>query len=105
LAGIVVNEVFEGDGGVLFKHACRLRRHRLEAAWLALPLGPFSKLGEGQKSESTGSQARGRGGLGFATLDQKPQADGSYSRGILKPEATRLKTYIETSSALRIRPM
>ena len=36
---------------------------RVETAWLTLPLRSLIALDEGQKSESTGSQARGRGGL------------------------------------------
>ena len=36
----------------------------VEAAWLAVPVRPFAALGEGQKSESAGGEARGRGGSG-----------------------------------------
>src|SRR5436190_11267930 len=41
----------------------RLRGHRVQAAWLALSLGAFGALGEGQKSESASREARGRGRL------------------------------------------
>jgi bifunctional non-homologous end joining protein LigD len=50
-AGIVVNEVFEGDGDILFEHACKLRGHCVKAARLDLPLRPLAALGESQKSE------------------------------------------------------
>src|SRR5215472_7368216 len=45
---ITLNEHFEDDGAAV----CRaVRRHRVEAAWLALSLWPLQVLGEGQKPE------------------------------------------------------
>jgi ATP dependent DNA ligase domain len=41
----------------------RLRGHRVEAVGLALSVRPLTALGEGQKSESAGSEARSRGRL------------------------------------------
>jgi bifunctional non-homologous end joining protein LigD len=50
--GIVLNELFEGDGDVLFKHACKL-------GWIALSLGPFASLAQDQESCRSSSKARG----------------------------------------------
>jgi bifunctional non-homologous end joining protein LigD len=60
-AGIVLNEVFEGDGNILFAHGLptRLRRYRVKAAWLALPFGAFTALAQGQEPESASRDARG----------------------------------------------
>jgi hypothetical protein len=38
-----------------------------DALWLTLPLGALAAMGQGQKSERAGSEARGGGGLGFPT--------------------------------------
>ena len=46
----------------------RTRRHRVEAAWLALPLRPVAALDQEQEPKAPGSEARGRGGLGSGTL-------------------------------------
>jgi mannose/cellobiose epimerase-like protein (N-acyl-D-glucosamine 2-epimerase family) len=56
---IVLNEHFEEDGELVFSTACQLGcgGHRLEAAWLALPLWAFAALGEGQKSECASGKA------------------------------------------------
>ena len=43
---IVLNEYFEEDG------AARLRGHRVEAAWLALSLGPAHRIGRRSKIQS-----------------------------------------------------
>jgi hypothetical protein len=51
---------------------CR-RGHHIETAWLALPLGAFSALGEAQKSESAGTHARGRRGLGTVKKKRPPE--------------------------------
>ena len=37
---IVLNEYFEENGAIVFREACRLRRHSVEAAWLALSVRP-----------------------------------------------------------------
>ena len=42
----------------------------VEAAWLALPFRALAVLGEGQEPQSARRDARGRGGLAFATLDR-----------------------------------
>jgi hypothetical protein len=60
----------------------RLRRDRVETARLALPVRTLTALGEGQKSESAGSEARGRGGLGplkRVRLASKAEANPRYS--------------------------
>src|SRR5262249_4980198 len=41
---------------------------RVQAARLALPLTPVAALGQEQERSGTGSQARGRGGLGQRAL-------------------------------------
>jgi ATP-dependent DNA ligase len=67
--GILLNEVFEVDGDVLFEHACKLGCEGIVSKRLGSPYRSgrsFTALGEGQKSEGTGSEARGRRGLGFA---------------------------------------
>jgi hypothetical protein len=52
--------------------SARLRGHRVEAARLALSVGPVAALGEGQEPESAGCNARGGGGLGALTLLAPP---------------------------------
>jgi bifunctional non-homologous end joining protein LigD len=45
-AGIVLNEVFEGDGDILFAHACKLGCEGIVSKpWLDLPLRPLTPLG------------------------------------------------------------
>jgi hypothetical protein len=62
----VLNEHFEEDSAIVFREACKLGCEGIvsKTAWLALSLGTFSALGEGQKPESASSHTRGRGGLG-----------------------------------------
>jgi hypothetical protein len=52
--------------------SCR-RGHCQQTAWLALPLGAFSALGEAQKSESAGTHARGRRGFGTVKKKRPPE--------------------------------
>ncbi|MFY9771855.1 MAG: DNA ligase [Xanthobacteraceae bacterium] len=63
---IVLNEIFEGDGDVLFEHASKLGCEGIvsKRASLALSLGAFSALGEGQKSECARCEAGGERGFG-----------------------------------------
>src|SRR5262249_61986229 len=42
------------------------RRHRVEAARVALPIRPVEGLAEVQEPGSASGEARGRGGLGYA---------------------------------------
>ena len=62
----VLNEHYEGDGVIIFKHACKLGCEGIvsKRAWLALSRGTFAVLGEGQEPKSTSREARGRRGLG-----------------------------------------
>src|SRR5580704_14941940 len=55
------------DGPV--SHACKLgaRKHRIEGAWLALPLRPVAALDQEQESGGTGGETRGGGGLDVMT--------------------------------------
>jgi bifunctional non-homologous end joining protein LigD len=51
-AGIVVNEVFEGDGDILFGHACKLGCEGIVSkrlGWLARPIGSRSKTRKRQR--------------------------------------------------------
>ena len=63
---IVLNEHYEGDGAIVYQHACKLgcEGHRLQAARLAVSVRPLAALGEGQESGGAGREARGRGRLG-----------------------------------------
>jgi len=63
--------VTNGDAARL---QARLRGHRVEAAGLALSLRTLASLAEGQKSESAGSEAGSRRGLG--ALKQNGRTDG-----------------------------
>jgi len=87
--GIVLNEHYEGDGEIIFKHACTgLGGHRLETTWLALPLGALTALGQDQESGRTGSEARGRGGLGAVMAAHKQRKLSSRGRSPA-PESRR----------------
>ena len=50
--GLVLNEHFNGDGAVIFKHVCKLglRGYRIEAARLVLPLRPHRTLEQSQEN-------------------------------------------------------
>jgi hypothetical protein len=48
----------------------RLRRHRIETAWLAIPLWALSALGKGQKPQGARRHARGGGGLATAVVTE-----------------------------------
>jgi bifunctional non-homologous end joining protein LigD len=63
---IVLNEHFEEDGAAVYRAVCQLGCEGIvsKRARLAVSLWPFAALGEGQKSESAGGEARGRRGLG-----------------------------------------
>ena len=52
----------------------RLRGHCVETAWLDLSSWPFTALGEGQKPEGAGGEARGGGGLGEAPMKKRKKA-------------------------------
>jgi len=45
----------------------RLRRDRIEAAWLTLSVGPVQALGQGQEPEGTSREALSRRRLGTLT--------------------------------------
>jgi hypothetical protein len=64
--GIVLNEHYEGDGNIIFKHACKLGCEGIvsKRAWLAISLWTLAALAEGQEPESASSQTRSRRGLG-----------------------------------------
>ncbi len=49
--GIAFNENYDGDGAVIYKHACapRLRGHRVKTARVAIPYRPLSSLAEDQE--------------------------------------------------------
>jgi hypothetical protein len=58
---VVLNEHFEEDGAIVFREACKLGCEGIvsKRLGLALSVGAIRTLGEGQKSQSAGSQARG----------------------------------------------
>jgi bifunctional non-homologous end joining protein LigD len=58
---IVLNEVYEEDGAIVFREACKLGCEGIvsKRAWLNVSPGPFAAFGEGQESECAGGQARG----------------------------------------------
>ena len=60
LGKLMRGSTFEEDGAICIPRGvqARLRGDRVEAAWLALPLGTLSALGESQKPKSAGSHAR-----------------------------------------------
>jgi hypothetical protein len=63
--GVVLNEHYEGDGEIIFKHACKLGCEGIVSKRLGSPtLGAFAALGQSQEPESAGCEARGGGGLG-----------------------------------------
>jgi hypothetical protein len=53
----VVSEHIEGDGPIIFEHACKLvlRRHRLQAARSAVPQRAREKLDQGQEPGEPGN--------------------------------------------------
>ena len=62
---IVLNEHFDGDGAIIYEHACKLGcegivSKRLGSAYKSWPL---AALGEGEEPGGAGSHARSRGGL------------------------------------------
>jgi hypothetical protein len=52
--GIEYVEHLEGDGSVIFEHACKARagRHRLQAGRPTLPARPVKKLGQSQERDA-----------------------------------------------------
>src|SRR5262249_53705340 len=64
--GIRFNEHIEGEGPTIFAHALQdgTRRHRVEAARLALPLRKIHGLAQVQEPGGPGGEARGGGRLG-----------------------------------------
>jgi hypothetical protein len=56
--GIVLNEHYEGDGEIVFAHACKLGCEGIVSKRLGSPyrLGALGVLGEGQKSQSASRQ-------------------------------------------------
>ena len=64
-AGIAFNKHFDVEGSVVFHHACklRMRRHRVEAARLAVSVRPIERLDQGEESGRAGRETRGRRGL------------------------------------------
>jgi bifunctional non-homologous end joining protein LigD len=63
---IVLNEHYEGNGKIVFEHACKLGcgGHCLETARLAVSPWTVATLDQGQKPKSAGREARDGGGLG-----------------------------------------
>jgi bifunctional non-homologous end joining protein LigD len=59
--GLRFNEHMEGDGPIVFAHACKmsLEGHRVEAARLSLPERPLEGLAEVQEPGRSGGEARG----------------------------------------------
>jgi hypothetical protein len=90
-AGIVLNEVFEGDGDILFAHACKLGCEGIVSKRLGSPYrSGRSKHGVKVKNpEAPAVKAGGGGRLGFASLGEgivrdggrsvPPDVDGSFS--------------------------
>jgi hypothetical protein len=69
--GIVLNEHYEGDGDILFEHACKLGCEGIVSKRLGLTLSlrALAALAQDQKFEGTSGETRGRGRLGFSALD------------------------------------
>jgi hypothetical protein len=78
----------------------RLRRHRLEAPRLALPIRPLAGLDQGEELGVAGSAARGRGGVG--TIEAK-----AMSRRFPLPwqviEASRSRTFAGALLAMTLK--
>ncbi len=66
--GIALNEVFTGDGTVIYKHACALGcgKYCVEAVGLALPRWVIEPLAQGQEPSVAGRKARGRRGVSMS---------------------------------------
>ena len=57
-AGTALNEHYAGDGDIVYQQAVtRLRGHRVEAARLALSLGPIEAMEQDQEPGGTGRAA------------------------------------------------
>jgi hypothetical protein len=56
--GLQINEDIAEPGDIVFRHACALgpRRHCLEAARLALPVGPLARLDQVEESGGAGME-------------------------------------------------
>jgi hypothetical protein len=65
--GLRFNEHLEGDGPTVTCLQDGARRHRVEAAGLALSLRPLARLAQVQEPGGSGSEARGGRGLGQVT--------------------------------------
>jgi hypothetical protein len=72
--GLQINEDIAEPGDLMFRHACALgpRRHCLEAARLALPVGPLARLDQVEEPGGVGSQARGGRGTGGGNKEHEP---------------------------------
>jgi hypothetical protein len=64
--GIVINEHHEGDGEIVFQHACKLGCEGIVSKRLGslYRSGRVAAFGQNQKPECASGEARGRGGLG-----------------------------------------
>ena len=62
--GIRFSEHLDGDGAIVFAHACKLgaRRHRFEAPGPALPLRAMQRLDQDQEPGEPGRAAHHRAG-------------------------------------------
>jgi bifunctional non-homologous end joining protein LigD len=68
--GLRLNEHLAHDGESVFRHACKMAGHRLEAARLALSLRSVAGLAQVQEPRSASSETRGGGGLDTVIDDQ-----------------------------------
>jgi hypothetical protein len=73
---IALNEVYEEDGEIVFREACKLgcEGDREQAPRLNISPWAVAALGEGQKSESTGSKTRSRRRLAQVESKRGPVA-------------------------------
>jgi hypothetical protein len=83
--GIVLNKHYEGDGDIIFKHACKLGCEGIVSKRLGSPYRS-GRSPHWVKVKNPKAPARGRRGLGFPALAQEPQADSNHARGVLRPE-------------------
>ena len=66
--GIAVNATYDGDGAVIYEHACTLGCEGIvsQAAWLALSCWPHGPMAQDEKPKSTRRPSRARDRLGEA---------------------------------------
>jgi hypothetical protein len=62
--GIMLNEHYEGDGAVIYKHVCTFGCEGIVSKRLSLPIRPLRSLAQDQEPGGAGGQTRGGGGLG-----------------------------------------